>query len=83
MTLHFKLVESDDENAKTKVLVKNGDSFTENVDNQVIMYDDTTKIEFSKTDITKERNFRDATVQVTEKDTGKVMMNGFHQDKVM
>ncbi len=44
----FKLVESD-ENAKTRVLIKNGDSFNEKqVDNQVIMYDDTTKIEFSK-----------------------------------
>ena len=69
----FKLVESDDENAKTKVLVKNGDSFTENVDNQVIMYDDTTKIEFSKTDITNGKELPGCHMQVTEKDTGKVM----------
>jgi uncharacterized surface anchored protein len=69
----FKLVESDDENAKTKVLVKNGYSFTENVDNQVIMYDDTTKIEFSKTDITNGKELPGCHMQVTEKDTGKVM----------
>ena len=69
----FKLVESDDENAKTKVLVKNGDSFTENVDNQVIMYDDTTKIEFSKTDITNGKELPGCHMQVTDKDTGKVM----------
>lgn len=69
----FKLVESDDENAKTKVLVKNGDSFTGNVDNQVIMYDDTTKIEFSKTDITNGKELPGCHMQVTEKDTGKVM----------
>ena len=69
----FKLVESDDENAKTRVIVKNGDSFTENVDNQVIMYDDTTKIEFSKTDITNEKELPGCHMQVTAKDTGKVM----------
>ena len=69
----FKLVESDDENAKTKVLVKNGDSFTENVDNQVVMYDDTTKIEFSKTDITNGKELPGCHMQVTDKDTGKVM----------
>jgi hypothetical protein len=69
----FKLVESDDENAKTRVLVKNGDSFTENVDNQVIMYDDTTKIEFSKTDITNGKELPGCNMQVTDKDTGKIM----------
>ena len=69
----FKLVESDDENAKTRVLIKNGDSFTENVDNQVTMYDDTTKIEFSKTDITNGKELPGCHMQVTDKDTGKVM----------
>lgn len=69
----FKLMESDDENAKTKVLVKNGDNFNENIDNQVIMYDDTTKIEFSKTDITNGKELPGCHMQVTEKDTGKVM----------
>ena len=69
----FKLVESDDENARTRVFIKNGDSFTENVDNQVIMYDDTTKIEFSKTDITNGKELPGCHMQVTEKDTGKVM----------
>lgn len=69
----FKLDESDDENAKTKVLVKNGDSFNENIDNQVIMYDDTTKIEFSKTDITNGKELPGCHMQVTDKDTGMVM----------
>ena len=69
----FKLVESDDENSKTKVLIKNGDRFDENIDNQVIMYDDTTKIEFSKTDITNGKELPGCHMQVTEKDTGKVM----------
>lgn len=69
----FKLVESDDANAKTKVLVKNGDSFNENIDNQVVMYDDTTKIEFSKTDITNGKELPGCHMQVTDKDTGKVM----------
>lgn len=69
----FKLVESDDANAKTKVLVKNGDSFTENIDNRVVMYDDTTKIEFSKTDITNGKELPGCHMQVTDKDTGKVM----------
>lgn len=69
----FKLVESDDENAKTRVLIKNGDSFTVNIDNQVVMYDDTTKIEFSKTDITNGKELPGCHMQVTDKDTGKVM----------
>lgn len=69
----FKLVESDDANAKTRVLIKNGDSFNENIDNQVIMYDDTTKIEFSKTDITNGKELPGCHMQVTDKDTGKVM----------
>ena len=69
----FKIVESDDENAKTRVLIKNGDSFNENIDNQVIMYDDTTKIEFSKTDITNGKELPGCHMQVTDKDTGKVM----------
>ena len=69
----FKLVESDDENAKTRVLIKDDDAFNENIDNQVVMYDDTTKIEFSKTDITNGKELPGCHMQVTEKDTGKVM----------
>lgn len=69
----FKLTESDDENAKTRVLIKDGDAFNENIDNQVVMYDDTTKIEFSKTDITNGKELPGCHMQVTEKDTGKVM----------
>lgn len=68
----FKLVESDDENTKTRVLIRNGDSFNENIDNQVIMYDDTTKIEFSKTDITNGKELLGCHMRVTDKDTGKV-----------
>ena len=69
----FKLAESDDANAKTRVLIKDGDAFNENIDNQVVMYDDTTKIEFSKTDITNGKELPGCHMQVTEKDTGKVM----------
>lgn len=69
----FKLVESDDENVKTRVLIKDGDAFNENIDNQVVMYDDTTKIEFSKTDITNGKELPGCHMQVTDKDTGKVM----------
>ena len=69
----FKLVESDDENVKTRVLIKDGDAFNENIDNQVVMYDDTTKIKFSKTDITNGKELPGCHMQVTEKDTGKVM----------
>lgn len=69
----FKLAESDDANAKTRILIKDGDAFNENIDNQVVMYDDTTKIEFSKTDITNGKELPGCHMQVTEKDTGKVM----------
>ena len=69
----FKLVESDDENVKTRVLIKDGDAFNENIDNQVVMYDDTTKIEFSKTDITNGKELPGCHMQVTDKDTGMVM----------
>ena len=69
----FKLAESDDANAKTRVLIKDGDAFNENIDNQVVFYDDTTKIEFSKTDITNGKELPGCHMQVTEKDTGKVM----------
>ena len=73
----FKLVESDDEKSKTRVLIKNGECFDENIDNQVIMYDDTTKIEFLKTDITNGKELPGCHMQVTEKDTGKVMDEWF------
>ena len=68
---------------KDKGTYKDGDAFNENIDNQVVMYDDTTKIEFSKTDITNGKELPGCHMQVTEKDTGKVMMNGFHQDRAM
>ena len=69
----FKLVESGSNNCRTKVYVKSGDSFKENIDNQVAMYDDTTKVEFSKKDITNGRELSGCRMQVTDKDTGVVM----------
>ena len=69
----FKLVESGNSNCRTKVYVKSGDSFKKNIDNQVVMYDDTTKLEFSKKDITNGRELSGCKMQVTEKDTGIVM----------
>ena len=69
----FKLVESGSSNCRTKVLVKSGDSFKENIDNQVVMYDDTTKLEFLKKDITNGRELPGCHMQVTEKDTRTVM----------
>ena len=72
-TITFKLVESGSSNCRTKVYVKSGDSFKENIDNQVVMYDDTTKVEFSKKDITNGRELSGCHMQVTDKDTGVVM----------
>jgi len=69
----FKLVESGSNNCRTKVYVKSGDSFKENIDNQVVMYDDTTKVEFSKKDITNVRELSGCHMQVTDKETGVVM----------
>ena len=69
----FKIVESSSNNCRTKVLVKSGDSFIEQMDNHVVMYDDTTKLEFSKKDITNGRELSGCRMQVTEKDTGTVM----------
>ena len=69
----FKLVESGSSNCRTKVYVKSGDSFKENIDNQVVMYDDTTKVEFSKKDITNGRELSGCHMQVTDKETGVVM----------
>ena len=72
-TITFKLVESGSSNCRTKVYVKSGDSFKENIDNQVVMYDDTTKVEFSKKDITNGRELSGCHMQVADKDTGVVM----------
>ena len=72
-TITFKLVESGSSNCRTKVYIKSGDSFKENIDNQVVMYDDTTKVEFSKKDITNGRELSGCHMQVTDKDTGVVM----------
>lgn len=69
----FKLVESGSNNCRTKVYIKSGDSFKENIANQVVMYDDTTKLEFSKKDITNGRELSGCHMQVTEKETGVVM----------
>ena len=69
----FKLVESGSNNCRTKVYIKSGDSFKENIANQVVMYDDTTKLEFSKKDITNGRELSGCHMQVTDKETGVVI----------
>lgn len=69
----FEIIESDSANGKTRVIIKNKRISNELPDNNVVMYDDTTKLEFSKTDITNERELSGCHMQVTEKDTGVVM----------
>ena len=69
----FEIIESDSANGKTRVIIKNKRISNELPDNNVVMYDDTTKLEFSKMDITNERELSGCHMQVTEKDTGVVM----------
>ena len=69
----FEIIESDSANGKTRVIIKNKGISNELPDNNVVMYDDTTKLEFSKTDITNGRELPGCHMQVTEKDTGVVM----------
>ena len=57
----------------TEVFIKNGEEFVATNLNKVVMYDDTTKIEFSKTDITGEKEVTDCELEVTDKETGKIM----------
>lgn len=57
---------------KVSVMDENGNYVNSN-NNKVVMYDDTTKVEFSKTDITGEKEVPGCDLEVTDKDTGKVM----------
>ena len=57
----------------TEVFIKKGEDFVAANLNKVVMYDDTTKIEFSKTDITGEKEVADCELEVTDKETGKIM----------
>ena len=69
----FEIVENDSASGKTRVVIKNNVISNELPDNKVVMYDDTTKLEFSKKDITNGRELPGCHMQVTEKDTGVVM----------
>lgn len=57
----------------TLVYVKENDTWVLNEGNKVIMYDDTTKIEFSKLSITDGQELLGCKMKVTDKDTGTIM----------
>ena len=57
----------------TLVYVKESDTWVLNEGNKVIMYDDTTKIEFSKVTITGDKELPGCPLEVIDKETGKVM----------
>ena len=63
----------DEAQYSTQVFVKNGDEYIETNPNKVVMYDDTTKVEFSKTNITGEKEVPGCELEVTDKETGEVM----------
>lgn len=65
---------SDEGEVTTEVFVadENG-NYVDSNSNKVVMYDDTTKVEFSKTDITGEKEVPGCELEVTDKETGKVM----------
>ena len=63
----------DEAQYSTQVFVKNGDEYIETNPNKVVMYDDTTKVEFSKTSITGEKEVPGCELEVTDKETGEVM----------
>ena len=69
----FEIAESDSAYGKTRVVIKNNGISNMLLDNKVAMYDDTTKVEFSKKDITNGRELSGCHMQVTDKDTGVVM----------
>ena len=62
----------DEAKYSTQVFIKNGDEFIEANPNKVVMYDDTTKVEFSKTNITGEKEVPGCELEVTDKETGEV-----------
>jgi hypothetical protein len=70
----FKLMEVATEGeSSTQVFVKNGNEFKTAEENKVVMFDDTTKIQFSKTSITDGKELPGCQMKVTDKETGKVM----------
>ena len=69
----FEIAESDSAYGKTRVVIKNNGISNILPDNKMAMYDDTTKVEFSKKDITNGRELSGCHMQVTDKDTGVVM----------
>lgn len=65
---------SDEGEVTTEVFVMDETgNFVDSNSNRVVMYDDTTKVEFSKTDITGEKEVPGCDLEVTDKETGKVM----------
>lgn len=57
----------------TLVYVKENDTWRLSEGNKVIMYDDTTKVEFSKVTITGDKELPGCQLEVIDKDTGTVM----------
>lgn len=72
ITFMIKLNEEAEE-FKQDVLVKNEGEFVSANSNTVVMYDDTTKIEFSKLSITDGQELPSCKMKVTDKETGAVM----------
>lgn len=57
----------------TLVYVKENDTWRLSEGNEVIMYDDTTKVEFSKVTITGDKELPGCQLEVIDKETGKIM----------
>lgn len=75
-SITFKLVqdEDDEENVITTIMVKDGDGkFVKAADNIVKMFDDVTRVELYKTDITGTRELAGNYLELSEKDTGIVI----------
>lgn len=56
-----------------EVLIKNGEEFVGTDSNKVVMYDDTTKVEFSKLDITNGKEIPGCKMKVIDKETYVIM----------
>lgn len=71
-TLNKKV--SEDGEVMTEIFIADeAGNYVDSGSNQVVMYDDTTKVEFSKTDITGEKEVPGCELEVTDKETGEVM----------
>ena len=57
----------------TQIFIKENEKFVPAISNKLVMYDDTTKIEFSKTEITGEKEIPGCELEVTDKETGRIM----------